>query len=215
MEPEPTTQPDPPDPVEEAFSPQLPTAQQYCRWGISAEGIQAFQRDHRGSIPPDATTSDVCHAVIKPLTTPSGWVDEVTLADKSKRWYSHRYRHTATDCVQDAAPPGTCSYCEKLCTAYAERQGGSSAAPTPAGAFVGKPTVFFSHAWKFRFADVVDAITGFAQRRQAEEGVQPFFWFDCFCVDEHATQTMPQAWWSSTFQDAIKLIGHSCMMFSP
>jgi hypothetical protein len=43
----------------------------------------------------------------------------------------------------------------------------------------------------------------------------PFFWFDCFSVDEHATQTMPQEWWSTTFQDAIGIIGQTVMMFSP
>ena len=35
------------------------------------------------------------------------------------------------------------------------------------------------------------------------------------CVDEHASQHFDQAWWSSTFKNAIGAIGHTLMMLSP
>ena len=48
---------------------------------------------------------------------------------------------------------------------------------------MGKPNVFLSHAWSYRFVDVVNALGSFSH-----EGEQLFFWFDCFSIDEHATQ---------------------------
>ena len=63
---------------------------------------------------------------------------------------------------------------------------------------VGKPNVFLSHAWLYRFPDVVEAINAFAASRP--EGDQLFFWFDCFSIDEHATQALPQDWWSTAFK---------------
>jgi hypothetical protein len=51
--------------------------------------------------------------------------------------------------------------------------------------------------------------------RDLHEETELFFWFDCFSVDEHATQDHPQSWWSSTFQQTIRRIGHTCMLFTP
>ena len=34
-------------------------------------------------------------------------------------------------------------------------------------------------------------------------------------MDEHATQTLPQEWWSTTFKDAIREIGRTAIMLSP
>ena len=44
----------------------------------------------------ETTTSDVCHAFIKPMTTPAGWADEATLTDAAQRWYKHSYVHGAS-----------------------------------------------------------------------------------------------------------------------
>ena len=74
--------------------------------------------------------------------------------------------------------------------------------------FVAPPTVFLSHAWLFLFVDVLTALRSFVDALP-EGSLPPFFWFDTFSVDEHATQSLPQEWWSSTFQEAIKLIGPS------
>ena len=60
---------------------------------------------------------------------------------------------------------------------------------------MGKPNVFLSHAWSYRFVDVVNALDSFPHK-----GQQLFFWFDCFSIDEHATQAMPQDWWSTAFK---------------
>ncbi len=45
---------------------------------------------------------------------------------------------------------------------------------------------------------VMGALSAFAASHP--EGDQLFFWFDCFSIDEHATQAMPQEWWSTAFK---------------
>ena len=50
----------------------------YCRLGISLVGMEALSDRHPGEITDATTTSDVCHAVLKPATVPAGWVDEVS-----------------------------------------------------------------------------------------------------------------------------------------
>ena len=121
---------------------------------------------------------------------------------RDRCWFRHSYREEATGRVQDAPPPGTRSYCELLLA-------------DPATAHqVGAPTVFFSHAWLFKFKNVAAALRAFV------DGLPPgsppqFFWFDCFSIDEHATQAKPQEFWGSTFREAIALIGHTLMLLSP
>ena len=53
--------------------------EKYCRLGISLVGMEALSDRHPGEITDATTTSDVCHAVLKPATVPAGWVDEVSL----------------------------------------------------------------------------------------------------------------------------------------
>ena len=76
--------------------------------------------------------------------------------------------------------------------------------------FVGRPTVFVSHAWTYKFLSVLAALMYFA-----EEHTNAFFWFDCFSIDEHSTQAMPPDWWSTAFKQCIKNMGHTVMVLSP
>ena len=59
--------------------------------GISVRGLQYFLERYGESISDVTTTSDVCHALVKPATVPAGWVDEATLIDAQKHWYKHVY----------------------------------------------------------------------------------------------------------------------------
>jgi hypothetical protein len=116
-QPEPMRQPEP-----EAAT--LPTAVEYARHGIAVEALEAFLREHaeRGALTADSTTSDACHALVKPATVPSGWVDEPEplIIDehgndiRSRCWYKHRYRRREGGEAQGTAPPGTRSYCQLL-----------------------------------------------------------------------------------------------------
>eukprot|EP01048_Picozoa_sp_COSAG05_P009490 COSAG05_NODE_784_length_7362_cov_36.913810_1_plen_741_part_00 len=194
----------------EGGGPVLPSAAEYCRFGISVEGLELFLQRHAEDITVDTTTSDICHALIKPATVPAGWTDEamqITVNEhgddiRGRRWYRHSYREVASGQAQDEAPPGTRSYCELLL--------GDPATAS----MVGQPTLFLSHAWVFKFRNVVTALRHFVCRLPASSPPQ-FVWFDCFSIDEHATQCMPQDWWGSTFREAIALIGHTVMLLSP
>ena len=72
-----------------------------------------------------------------------------------------------------------------------------------------------SHAWKYKFRDVVAALRAFEARGAAAGDAAPFYWFDCVSVDQHAAQSFPREWWSTTFRDAIGAMGHTVMVLSP
>eukprot|EP01051_Picozoa_sp_SAG22_P003648 SAG22_NODE_180_length_16069_cov_5.323231_15_plen_1459_part_00 len=184
----------------------------YCRYGISASGMEEILRRFDGRIGAKDTTSDVCHRLLRPATVPKGWTDRATLTDPDKRWYGHRYvehaagmRRRATD--HKSAPGGTRSFCELL----------ESEQPS----LVGEPNVFLSHAWQYPFLLVVRALRAYEDqeaKKAADNGEDHkplMFWFDCCSIDQHITQSKPLEWWSTTFKDAIGHIGHTVMLLSP
>jgi len=120
----------------------------------------------------------VCHTMFKPATVPEGWVEAVTA--EARPWgtiYLPRYNHVASGVVQSAPPPGTASFAARL------------AALGHTG--VGKANVFFSHAWKVKYLDVVKCMRSFGDKNRALPAGDPakiegpiLFWFDCVVVDE-------------------------------
>ena len=214
-DPEPAPEPEPAEPtdLEEGVPPPtqltpetLVRAQSgppFPNVGISLEGLELILSLFSAQISEDTTTSDMCHAIIKPQTAPPGWVCEPELINAEKRWYNHRYVNVADPSITaDQAPPGTRSFLQKL------------AADPQTAHFVGVPTVFLSHAWTYKFRNVITAIRNYVEALPAR-APQPFFWFDCLSIDEHATQSLTQEWWSTTFQDAIRDIGATLMVLSP
>jgi hypothetical protein len=180
-----------------------PTASEYGRWGVSARGLRQAALEFGKIVGLDATTSDICHAAIKLRTTPVGWECEPRLTDEKKRWYNHEYVQLRTGHRQEKSPPGTCSFCEFL------------DADMATASLVGPPTVFLSHAWLYKFTDVVGAVEGFSKERMEAGDPEPFYWFDCFSIDQHASQNFPRDWWGSTFKETIQAIGHTVMILSP
>ena len=70
--------------------------------------------------------------------------------------------------------------------------------------------VFISHAWKYKFVDVVSALkTYFADNHDT------IVWFDVFSVNQHKAGETDFQWWSSTFKEAIRQFGHTVMVLSP
>eukprot|EP01045_Picozoa_sp_COSAG04_P008849 COSAG04_NODE_499_length_13372_cov_8.292398_4_plen_328_part_00 len=135
-----------------------------------------------------------------------GWENLAVLINPEKRWYSHTYRRntTGTEPWQPKPPPGTMSYCEKLLNSLDSLD----------LKIVGRPTVFVSHAWTYVFKDIVGALRAYVDELPPGSPAV-FFWFDTFCIDEHATQSLPQDWWGTTFKEAIRLIGSTAMVLSP
>ncbi|EGD83401.1 mbre TPR repeat protein [Salpingoeca rosetta] len=84
---------------------------------------------------------------------------------------------------------------------------------------VGKATVFVSHAWRYKIAEVLNVLLEFAEeQRVRKEDSQPvFFWFDLFMNNQNAnvTANLPQEWWSTTFKESIANIGRVLLVLMP
>ena len=72
---------------------------------------------------------------------------------------------------------------------------------------VNDATVFVSHAWKFTFVDVVDALSSLSENA--------YVWFDVFTVNQHASLQVPSDWWFTTFKEAVASIGHTVLVLMP
>jgi len=91
------------------------------------------------------------------------------------------------------------SYCDQLLSTGTE------------GNIVGRATVFISHAWKYLFNNVVDALT--IHFASAPDTV---LWFDLFSNNQHGLDEPPPfEWWCETFMGAIRDIGHVVMIMEP
>ena len=209
VEAQPETEPEPQPEPEPEPEPLDPLVLEYIRDGISYAGLRhviaLFDR-----LPPDATTSDLCQEHLKARTVPAGWVDipQLILRDdqgndvSKNRWYKHSYRQVDSDATQSTPPAGTQSFCQLL-----------KGDPATAG-FVGKPTAFLSHAWVYRFHNLVDAVEAYVEALP-DDAEEHFFWFDCFSLDQHAQASQGSQWWSTTFMQAIGAIGNTVMVLSP
>jgi hypothetical protein len=104
--------------------------------------------------------------------------------------------------VSPATASSKLSYCELL----------ASDASGDVRAFVGTATWFYSHAWRYRFLDVVDAAEAFFGQTQEPD---PVVWFDVFSVSQHKAGVRPFEWWSSVFLQSIGSIGRVLMAMQP
>lgn len=75
---------------------------------------------------------------------------------------------------------------------------------------VGTARVFISHAWKYQFLDVCDALL-----EHFRENLDIVVWFDLFVVNQHKSIGLPFDWWTTTFQSAIRQFGHTVMVLAP
>lgn len=77
---------------------------------------------------------------------------------------------------------------------------------------VGKADVFISHAWKFKFLDVVNALENHFQHGYNPDIV---LWFDLFSNNQHIGPTLTFDWWCGTFKTAISDLQHVVMVLAP
>lgn len=76
---------------------------------------------------------------------------------------------------------------------------------------VGDANVFISHAWKYRFLDVVDALS-FHFCLEADTCV---VWFDLFSNNHNEAFELDYEWWHDTFMSAITKMARCVMVFAP
>ena len=77
-------------------------------------------------------------------------------------------------------------------------------------AAVDRATVFISHAWKYEFLHVLDAL-----KDHFKDEPDTIIWFDLFSNNQHKASDLPYEWWQTVFKSAIKDIGHTVMVMSP
>ena len=71
-------------------------------------------------------------------------------------------------------------------------------------------TVFISHAWKYDFLRVVDAIL-----KHFEDEPEAVIWFDLFSNNQHKAVDLDFHWWSTTFRTAIEDFGRVVVVLMP
>jgi len=75
---------------------------------------------------------------------------------------------------------------------------------------IGRAEVFISHAWKYKFLDVVSAL-----KNVLNDTPNIYIWFDVFCNDQHNAPNRDFQWWSTTFKCAIKELGKTIVIIDP
>jgi tetratricopeptide (TPR) repeat protein len=72
-------------------------------------------------------------------------------------------------------------------------------------------TWFVSHAWRYKFLDLVKALEAFF----ADKGGVVVIWLDLFSTSQHSTFSKPPEWWQQTFISAIGRMGQMVMVMTP
>ncbi|KAI8619426.1 hypothetical protein BC830DRAFT_1165361 [Chytriomyces sp. MP71] len=75
-------------------------------------------------------------------------------------------------------------------------------------------TWFISHAWQFKFLDVLDALDHFCERQTLAPSAA-ILWIDLFSNSQHDTHLKEFLWWQETFIHAIKKIGNVALILQP
>ena len=72
-------------------------------------------------------------------------------------------------------------------------------------------TWFVSHAWRYKFLDLVKALEAFF----ADKDGVVIIWLDLFSTSQHSTFSKPPEWWQQTFISAIGRMGQMVMVMTP
>jgi hypothetical protein len=89
--------------------------------------------------------------------------------------------------------------------------------------WVNTPTDFISHAWRYNFKDLVNAIKNEADERDRNlilRGELPitnqrYYWNDIFVEDQNATLSKPDGYFFHSFRTAIITIGRTILILMP
>jgi tetratricopeptide (TPR) repeat protein len=110
--------------------------------------------------------------------------------------------------VKPATETCLSSYCDMLLDQQKQKSDHDNA--NNSKETVSRATVFISHAWKYEFLHVLDALE---DHFKDEPGT--IIWFDLFSNNQHKASDLPHEWWQTVFKSAIKDFGHTVMVMSP
>jgi hypothetical protein len=103
----------------------------------------------------------------------------------------------------------SCSFAQRLrATGARDAHGRASVAPA---------TRFVSHAWRYVFADLLEALSEHAERERAADADEApaHYWLDFLACNQHMTLDVPHEWWSSTFRNSVAAIRHTVLVLAP
>ena len=72
---------------------------------------------------------------------------------------------------------------------------------------------FVSHAWQYKFLDVVSSLQSFLASEP--DGAAATLWIDAFSTSQHDTYARAPIWWQRTFVNAIGRMGRLLMVVTP
>ena len=89
--------------------------------------------------------------------------------------------------------------------------------------YVGAPTDFVSHAWRYNFKDLVSALLTEAKirdKQRAQRGLPPiaeqrYYWNDIFVEDQTGTKIRPEGYFFDAFRSAVSAIGRTVLVLQP
>jgi tetratricopeptide (TPR) repeat protein len=75
---------------------------------------------------------------------------------------------------------------------------------------------FITHAWDYKFLDVMEAIELFFQVEYGSDRMnEAVIWFDLFSVTQHGMGSQPFEWWTTVVRNAVKTIGNMLIILEP
>jgi len=79
---------------------------------------------------------------------------------------------------------------------------------------IGRANYFCSHAWKYKFVNVVNALQVFCKNNELIPE-ETFFWFDLFINNQHLAPNLSYKWWCGRFKEAIRSFGKVVLVLEP
>jgi len=79
---------------------------------------------------------------------------------------------------------------------------------------IGEADYFCSHAWKYKFINVVDALKQFCKIKGLNPE-QTYIWFDLFINNQHSAPNLTYKWWCTRFKQAIRSFGKVVLVLEP
>jgi len=79
---------------------------------------------------------------------------------------------------------------------------------------IGQANYFCSHAWSYKFVNVVDALGVFCKTNNLKPE-ETFIWFDLFINNQHMAPNLSYKWWCGRFKEAIRSFGKVVLVLEP
>jgi len=79
---------------------------------------------------------------------------------------------------------------------------------------IGQANYFCSHAWKYKFVNVVNALGVFCKNNNLKPE-ETFIWFDLFINNQHMAPNLSYKWWCGRFKEAIRSFGKVVLVLEP